>query len=70
LTASYHVRAVNAARGEESFGSPETSAHDPSLPKLSLERISWPAMECIHSDKNLNQKVLLLWVREPITTCD
>lgn len=42
----------------------------PRPPKLSLERMGWPAMKGVRSNKNLNQHVLLWWVREPIAAYD
>lgn len=47
-----------------------TSTHAPRLPKLALERMGWPAVEFIGLDKNLDQVVLFMWVREAIAACD
>lgn len=47
-----------------------TSTHAPCLPKLALECMSWPAVEFIGLDKNLDQMVLFMWVREAIAACD
>ena len=46
------------------------STHAPRLLKLSLERMSWPAMESIGLDKDLDQMALFMWVREAIAACD
>lgn len=47
-----------------------TSTHTPRLPQLSLERMGWPAVKFIGLDKNLDQMVLFMWVREAIPACD
>lgn len=31
--------------------------------------MSWPAVKGVRSNQNLNQRLLLLWVREPIAAC-
>lgn len=48
----------------------QVSTHAPRLPKLSLERVGWPAVEFIGLDKDLDQMVLFMWVREAIAACD
>jgi hypothetical protein len=46
------------------------STHAPLLPKLSLERMGWPAVECVSLNKDLDQMVLFMWFCEAIAPCD
>jgi hypothetical protein len=46
------------------------STYAPRLPKLSLECMRRPAVKCIHLDKNLDQKLLFMWVCEAIAAYD